>query len=133
MSLAEPRSLNPLRPVLDADEAHLRRVEAAALRVASSRRNGVVMDVPALDRLDAALEGTAPSPVACTVDLSAEQLRYLWRLINSDVAESNKLIRSRTFLSYGPAESATIHDNVRIGATLLGSLPLPVPVLTNKE
>lgn len=34
----------------------LRRIEAAALRVASSRRDGVVTDRGALDRLDAALE-----------------------------------------------------------------------------
>lgn len=35
----------------------LRHVEAAALRVASARRNGVVRDQGPLDALDAALEG----------------------------------------------------------------------------
>lgn len=34
----------------------LRRVEAAALRVASSRREGIVKDQPPLDALDQALE-----------------------------------------------------------------------------
>ena len=36
--------------------ARLRKVEAAALRVASSRRDGVVTDKGALDLLDQALE-----------------------------------------------------------------------------
>lgn len=36
--------------------ARLRAVEAAALRVASSRRDGVVVDKGALDKLDAELE-----------------------------------------------------------------------------
>lgn len=36
--------------------ARLRAIEAAALRVASSRRDGVVVDQGALDLLDAALE-----------------------------------------------------------------------------
>ena len=35
----------------------LRKIQAAALRVASSRRDGVVTDKGALDRLDAVLEG----------------------------------------------------------------------------
>lgn len=35
----------------------LRKVQAAALRVASSRRDGIVTDRGALDRLDAVLEG----------------------------------------------------------------------------
>lgn len=40
-----------------ADELdRLRAIAAAALRVSSSRRNGVVTDQAALDRLDAALE-----------------------------------------------------------------------------
>jgi hypothetical protein len=34
----------------------LRRIEAAALRVASARRNGIVKDQAPLDALDAALE-----------------------------------------------------------------------------
>lgn len=36
--------------------ARLRKIEAAALRVASSRRNSVVTDAVPLDALDAALE-----------------------------------------------------------------------------
>ena len=36
--------------------ARLRKVEAAALRVASSRRDGIVTDKGALDLLDQALE-----------------------------------------------------------------------------
>lgn len=39
----------------------LRAVEAAALRVASSRRDGVVTDKAVLDLLDAALEDRLPS------------------------------------------------------------------------
>lgn len=35
----------------------LRKIQVAALRVASSRRDGIVTDRGALDRLDAALEG----------------------------------------------------------------------------
>ncbi len=40
-----------------AEVQRLRRVEAAALRVASSRRGDTVSDASALNRLDAALEG----------------------------------------------------------------------------
>jgi hypothetical protein len=36
----------------------LRKIQAAALRVASSRRNGIVTDQGALDLLDQALEST---------------------------------------------------------------------------
>lgn len=113
------------RPVVESEELRLRRVEAAALRVASSRREGVVLDRAVLDRLDAALEGTPPRAVACTVDLSAEQLAYLWRLISNDISDTTSLIRSREFPQYGPVESASIHASVRIGATLIGLLPPP--------
>jgi hypothetical protein len=44
---------------LQADVERLRKIEAAALRVASSRHDGVVTDVGVLDLLDAALEGRA--------------------------------------------------------------------------
>ena len=37
----------------------LRRIENAAMRVAGSRRDGIVLDIGALDRLDAALESTS--------------------------------------------------------------------------
>lgn len=40
----------------DGELERLRRVEAAALRVASSRRDGIVTDKAPLDALDAALE-----------------------------------------------------------------------------
>lgn len=44
-------------PAIDIlDYLRLQSIEAAALRVASSRRNGIVTDTAALDRLDAALE-----------------------------------------------------------------------------
>lgn len=52
---------------LQADVERLRKIEAAALRVASSRRDGVVTDVGALDRLDAALEGRAVETPATRV------------------------------------------------------------------
>ena len=42
-----------------AERDRLRAIENAALRVASSRRNGVVTDRGVLDRLDAALAGAA--------------------------------------------------------------------------
>ena len=41
-----------------AELERLRKVQAAALRVASSRRNGIVTDQGALDLLDQALEST---------------------------------------------------------------------------
>lgn len=50
---------------LQAENERLRKVEAAALRVASSRRDGVVTDVGALDRLDAALEGRIHDESQC--------------------------------------------------------------------
>lgn len=112
-------------PVVECDEDRLRRVEAASLRVASSRRNGVVSDRAALDRLDAALEGAPLERVSCTVDLSAEQLAYLWRVISNDVSDATALIRSRSFSQYGPVESESMHNNVRVGSTLLGLLPAP--------
>jgi hypothetical protein len=40
----------------DSEKERLRKIEAAALRVASSRRNGVVTDQAPLDALDKALE-----------------------------------------------------------------------------
>ena len=42
---------------VDAELVRLRAIENAAMRVASSRRGGVVLDKAALDRLDQALEG----------------------------------------------------------------------------
>lgn len=55
--LATPGQLVP-HPLQQLDDiACLHRVQAAALRVASSRRSGIVTDQATLDALDAALEG----------------------------------------------------------------------------
>lgn len=51
------RELVELRRDLD----RLHRIENAALRVASSRRDGIVTDRAALDLLDAALEDVTPA------------------------------------------------------------------------
>jgi len=69
---------------------------------------------------------------AVTLELSTEQLRYLWRVITNDVDDAGSLIRSSTFSQYGPVESEQIHNNVRIGATLLGQLPTPAPPSTQE-
>lgn len=53
-----------------AEITRLRAIENAAMRVASSRRNGIVTDQGALDRLDAALEAQPPplSPTEQRID-----------------------------------------------------------------
>lgn len=57
------------------------------------------------------------------IDFSAEQLRYLQRLIAGDVAQNTSIIRSAAFVNYGPNESEQIHTDIRVGAAILGSLP----------
>lgn len=79
----------------------------------------------------AALAGQPSSAV--TLELSTEQLKYLWRVITNDIDDAGSLIRSRSFSQYGPVESEQIHNNVRIGATLLGQLPAPSQSPTDKE
>lgn len=65
-SLASPGSVLVLRTASNpnAEIDRLRQIENAALRVASSRRDGIITDKAVLDKLDAALEvaGDAVEP-----------------------------------------------------------------------
>lgn len=63
-----------------------------------------------------------------TVDLNSEQLKYLRTLLLTDLLENQRTTRSREFANYGPAESARLHEDIRIASALVAVLPSPVPV-----
>lgn len=57
-----------------------------------------------------------------TIDLTEEQLRYIERLVSTDMIDSMRVIRSRSFEGYGPVESTRMHADVRIAAALIGQI-----------
>ena len=61
--------------------------------------------------------------MSLTCDLTVEQLRYIAKLVGADVAQNTAIVRSGAFDAYGPNESDAIHCDIRIGASILGSLP----------
>jgi hypothetical protein len=61
--------------------------------------------------------------ITLTCDFTAEQLRYIARLVGRDVAQLTDIVRSPAFDHYGPVESERIHHDIRIGAGILGALP----------
>lgn len=72
-------------------------------------------------------------PPTRSLDLSTEQIAYLWRVIGNDIEDANALIQSRSFSQYAQADAARIHTNVRVGASLLGQLPAPASPPTHQE
>jgi hypothetical protein len=60
-----------------------------------------------------------------TVDLTDDQLRYLRRLIASDVASCGSAVKSPQFENYGPTERERVFADIRTGAQLIGLLPTP--------
>lgn len=62
-----------------------------------------------------------------TVDLNSEQLKYLRTLLLTDLLENQRTTRSREFANYGPAESARLHEDIRIASALVATLPQPRP------
>lgn len=88
-------------------------------------------DVDSESLLLRAVQAAQPG-CAVTLELSNEQLAYLWRVVANDIDDATSLIRSRSFSQYGPVESEHIHSNVRIGATVLGQLPLPASQSTDQ-
>lgn len=57
------------------------------------------------------------------LELTEEQMRHLQKVVAGTLAEDMRIVRSRAFAAYGPAESARLHDDVRLGAALLGMMP----------
>ncbi|CAB4242239.1 hypothetical protein UFOVP83_45 [uncultured Caudovirales phage] len=59
-----------------------------------------------------------------TVDFTEEQVSYLRSLVAMDVIDRNREIRSPLFSSYGPSMQANTHEELRIGSTIMGMLPV---------
>ena len=59
-----------------------------------------------------------------TVDLTEEQVNYVRALVATDVVDRNREIRSPQFSSYGEMMKLSTHEELRIGSTIMGMLPV---------
>lgn len=60
-----------------------------------------------------------------TIDLTDEQLMHIRKLLVRDLAELQGIVRSKVFVNYGEAETAQIHEDIRMDSSLIGSIPMP--------
>lgn len=60
-------------------------------------------------------------PTRC-LDLSAEQLAYLQRVVTNDVGEACVLSRSSGFSQLARSHREDVHHNICVGSILLGLL-----------
>lgn len=60
-----------------------------------------------------------------TIDLTDEQATRLRWLVLSALVQNQRIVRSREFAKYGPIESASIHDDIRLDSVLVALIPEP--------
>jgi hypothetical protein len=58
-----------------------------------------------------------------TIDITDEELTYLVELVVAEIARATTLVRSPEAASLSSNALACLHDEIRIGATLLGRFP----------
>ncbi len=59
-----------------------------------------------------------------TLDLTDEQVNYLRGLVALDVVDRNREVRSPVFATYGPDMQEKTHEELRIGSSIMGLLPV---------
>lgn len=59
-----------------------------------------------------------------TLDLTDEQVSYIRQLVIFDVGDRNREVRSPVFATYGPDMQQRTHEELRIGSSVMGLLPV---------